>query len=122
MTQLPTSPSRTPARLAVVALLASLALPAAAQIDTQRPKDLELSSRQRVTSSLDATAPSPAEQREARALAAALFARPAAAARAADKAAPVTQADAVTVEPKSDWESKDGLQFGGKGLQFKSPF
>jgi hypothetical protein len=131
MTQYTSALIRTPAKLVPAALMAAIlaaqALPATAQVrpsiaDTWRsPNAAPVAPRPQVTSSLEATDPTPAEQREARALAAALFARPAAAAAAADKAVPITQADATPVEAKPEWENK-GLQFGGRGLQLKSPF
>ena len=131
MTQLTSGPIRRPASLVPAALtaaiLAACALPAFAQVatypaDTWRSPDAApVAPRKPVTSSLEATDPTPAEQREARALAAALFARPAAAAQAADNAVPISQADATPVEPKPEWANK-GLHFGGKGLLFKSPF
>jgi hypothetical protein len=136
MTQSTSGPIRKPASLAPAAMMAALlaahALPAfaqasasqtgASQANTWRSPDAApVPPRKPVTSSLGATAPTPAEQRQARTLAAALFARPAAAAAAVDKAVPITQADATPVEPKPEWENK-GLRFGGKGLLFKSPF
>lgn len=126
MTQSASGPIRVPASFGRAALLAAMltagALPALAQVETWRSPSAAVPPRQNVTSSLEATAPSATEQREARALAAALFAKPGAAARAADKAVPVTQFDAAAVQPKPEWAARDGLQFGGKGLLFKSPF
>jgi hypothetical protein len=131
MTQLTSGLIRKSASLVPAALLAAIlaahALPAFAQVGAstantwKSPNAAPVPPRAQVTSSLDATDPTPAEQRQARALAAALFARPAAAAAAADKAVPVTQADATPVEPKPEWANK-GLHFGGKGLLFNSPF
>jgi hypothetical protein len=136
MTQSTSGPIRKPARLATAALTAAIlaahALPAFAQASSAQnspsqantwrsPDSAPVAPRKPVTSSLEATAPTPAEQREARTLAAALFARPAAAAAAADKAVPITEAEAAPLERKPEWDNK-GLQFGGKGLLFKSPF
>lgn len=113
------------AGLALVTGLAMRALPAVAQpVDPFRPVTNQAPPKPKnATSDLDATALSPAEQRETRALASAVFAKPAAAARAGDKAVAAAQPDlAPTVQPKPEWSTRDGVQLGGKGLQIKSPF
>jgi hypothetical protein len=74
------------------------------------------------TSSAEATEPTPAEQREARKLATAIFAAPAAGQRAADKAAPPSTANVPPAQPKPEWLAEDGVRPGGDGLQVKTPF
>ena len=74
------------------------------------------------TSSLSATAPTDAEQREARKLATAIFAAPAAGQRAADKAAPPSAANVPAAPPKPEWLAEDKVGPGGEGLQVKTPF
>jgi hypothetical protein len=110
--------------LAAASILTIGALPAFAQTSPFEPRTDHAPPKPRnATSDLEATAPTAEEQRETRALASAVFAKPAAAARAADKAAPVTTPDlASPVQPKPEWSAKDGVQIGGKGLQIKSPF
>ncbi len=75
-----------------------------------------------VTSSAEATAPTATEQREARKLATAIFAAPAAGQRAADKAAPPSTADVPPAQPKPEWLVEDGVHAGGEVLQVKAPF
>ena len=77
--------------------------------------------RAHVTSSAAATAPTAKEQREARVLATAVFAKPAAAQRAADKVAPPAP-DLAQVQPKAEWTQHDGPQVGGDGLKVSTPF
>jgi len=112
------------ARLALAAMLGLCALPAAAQSSDPfaRPVEGPPPKPRTATSSLGATAPSPAELHHARVLATAVFARPAAAKAAADKVTAAAEAEAPAPEPKSDWTPTEGVQFGGKGLQFKTPF
>jgi hypothetical protein len=74
------------------------------------------------TSNISATEPTPAEQREARKLANAIFDAPAAGQRAADKAAPPTAANVPPAQPKAEWLADDKLGPGGQGLQVKTPF
>jgi hypothetical protein len=78
--------------------------------------------RARVTSDEAATQPTPAEQNEARALAAAVFAKPAAAKLAADNVAPAAAPDWSTVTPRAEWTSPPGFAPGGKGVKITSPF
>src|SRR3982751_1802565 len=59
--------------------------------------------RAHTTSRPAASAPPPPEQREARALAGAVFAKPAAAHRAAEKAAPPQDPELAAVQPKPEW-------------------
>ena len=114
---------------AIVLLLLVVAAPAAAQPQEEPwrppidPSSQVTANRDRTTSGPAATAPSPAEQREARVLAGAVFAKPAAAERAADKAAPVVEPDLGQVQPKPEWTSQSGgVGIGGKGVQVKTPF
>ncbi len=114
------------ARLSIFAGLSGLAFvvgwPAAAQVvEPWRSPAPPSAGRAQVTSGVDATAPTAGEQRQARALATAIFAKPAAAARAADKAAPPTPGLAA-VQPKPEWSQKDGPQVGGDGLTVSRPF
>jgi hypothetical protein len=74
------------------------------------------------TSSAEATEPTASEQREARKLATAIFAAPAAGQRAADKAAPPSTANVPPAQPKPEWLAEDGVRPGGEGLQVKAPF
>lgn len=124
MTQLGSRRLRTTARFAVAALLGLSALPALAEpADPFRaPVEGAPPKPRNATSSLGATAPSAAELREARTLAGAVFARPAAAKVAADKATAAVQADGPPLQPKPDWIPTEGVQLGGKGLEIKTPF
>ncbi|MGZ6013162.1 MAG: hypothetical protein ACXWK0_15070 [Caulobacteraceae bacterium] len=74
------------------------------------------------TSSTSATQPTEAEQRQARKLAQALFAAPAAGQRAADKAAPPSAAKVPPASPKAEWLAEDKVGPGGEGVQVKTPF
>jgi hypothetical protein len=77
------------------------------------------------TSSLDATkAPvaTPEQQRETRTLATAVFARPAAGQRAADKAAEAYAPPIPPAEPKAEWLADEGVHLRGKGLELSAPF
>ena len=118
--------------LALFALVAA-ASPALAQLQTQnraepwraptdQPGSRPLDNRARVTSDASATEPSPAEQRQARLLAAALFAKPGAAQRAADKAAPAVPPDYAEVQPKPEWTDTAGVAPGGRGVKVTRPF
>lgn len=78
--------------------------------------------RAHVTSSEGAAQPSAAEQREARALAVAVFGKRAAAQKAADKVAAANTPAIPPAEPKPEWLAKDGLQAGGKGMKVTTPF
>ena len=124
MTQLTTGRLRIFAGLAVTAILAAYAPSSFAQPDPFQPAlDHAQPKPRAATSDLLASAPTPAEQRETRALAGAVFAKPAAAARAADKAVAATQPDLTPpVQPKPEWANKDAVQVTGKGLEIKSPF
>jgi len=112
------------ARMALAAMLALSALPALAQASDPFAKPVEgpPPKPRNATSSLGATAPSPAELHDARTLATAVFARPAAAKAAADKVTAAAEADLPPLQPKADWTSSEGVQLGGKGLQIKTPF
>ncbi len=123
MTQLTLRPIRVSAVLfATAVLMGSGPSALAQQPDPRQPTpQFDPPKPRNATSDLDATAPSPQEQRETRSLAAAVFAKPAAAARAADKAAP-PQPDLNIVQAKPEWSTKEGLQVGDKGVEFKSPF
>src|SRR5258708_39033807 len=108
---------------AALAAALAVATPAAAQVfePKRTPTDEGAPNRAHVTSDLDATKPSPSEQREARALAVAVFAKPAAAQRAADKVAEANGPPIPPAEPKPEWVAKDGLQVGGKGMKITTP-
>jgi hypothetical protein len=77
------------------------------------------------TSSLEATQTTAAtltQQRETRTLATAVFAKPAAAQRAADKAAEAYEPAIPPAAPKDEWLD-DGVHLGGKKLfQLTAPF
>jgi hypothetical protein len=74
------------------------------------------------TSSLEATKPTAADQRQSRALAAAVFSRPAAAHRAADKASAANTPPIPPTDPKPEWLGEQGVHFGGEGVQVSKPF
>jgi hypothetical protein len=79
--------------------------------------------KDRTTSGEGATQPSAAEQRAARNLASAVFAKAGAAQRAAEKAAPEQTPDLGAVQPKPEWTGdKSGVGVGGKGVEIKQPF
>jgi hypothetical protein len=79
-----------------------------------------------VTSSLDATtttASTLTQQRESRTLATAVFAKPAAAQRAANKAAEAYEPAIPPAAPKSEWLTEEGVHFSGKSLlKLSAPF
>jgi hypothetical protein len=86
------------------------------------PTDEAAPNRKPVTSGDSTAKPaSPAEQREAKALAVAVFAKPAAAKKAAEKVEDANAPAIAPAEPKPEWVDK-GLQVGGKGLQVTKPF
>lgn len=77
------------------------------------------------TSSLDATKTTAAtltQQRETRTLATAVFATPAAAQRAADKAAAAYEPPIAPAAPKAEWLNEDSVHFGGRFLELTAPF
>lgn len=123
MTQLTSRRSGALARFTLAAMLAVSALPALAQTTDPFARTVEGAppKPRNATSGLEATAPSPAELHDARALATAVFNRPAAAKAAADKVTAAAQVDVPPLQPKAEW-SPDGVQIGGKGLQIKTPF
>jgi hypothetical protein len=102
----------------------SLAAPAAAQVfePPRAVPDETAANRAHVTSGPDATKPAPSEQRDARALAVAVFAKPAAAHRAAEKVEEANAPVIAPAEPKPEWVAKDGVQVGGKGMKVTTPF
>ena len=112
--------------LCIAAVLA--AWPASAQegIDPSRGVDAATGAKPRTaTSDLTATTPvaTPAERREARALTTAIFAKPAAAAKAVEKVDAANQPDLSAVHPKAEWTpEKSGLGVGGKGVKLTAPF
>jgi hypothetical protein len=118
---------RLSARLGLAAAAASLVLSfpffAAAQLKPGLPlSDQPLPVPPKATSTEAAQTATAAEQRDARKLAAAVFAESAAAARAADKVDAANQPDFNRVDPKPEWSAPTGPQIGGKGLQIKTPF
>jgi hypothetical protein len=120
------------AQVAILAAFLLSASAAAAQPATNRaepwrtpadqPGTRAAENRARVTSDTSATGPSPAEQKEARALAAAVFAKPAAAQRAVDKVAPEAAPEWAAVQPKAEWSDKGELVPGGRGVKVTTPF
>jgi hypothetical protein len=131
MTQRPFGPVRTPAMLALTLVAIAAAGPALAQAGDQRADtrvepwsapEAPPGKPRTATSSTSATEPTPAEQREARKLATAIFAAPGAGQRAADKAAPPSTAKVPPAQPKAEWLAADGVRPGGDGLQVKTPF
>jgi hypothetical protein len=116
----------------IVAVGAPVAAPAAAQVPQsamptqppgfRTPIDEAAPNRKPVTSGEPTARPaSPAEQREAKALAVAVFAKPAAAKKAVEKVEDANAPPIAPAEPKPEWVDK-GLQVGGKGLQVTKPF
>lgn len=112
-------------------LTIAVATPASAQpsqsvTDPLRPLQPDFVAKPRTaTSDLSATAPvaTPVDRRETHALTAAVFGKPAAAAKAERKVDAATQPDLSAVQPKPEWtEPKSGLNVGGKGLEIKAPF
>ena len=103
----------------VVAALACVGGSAAAQEEEYRPN---APAAPKATSSLGATAPTAAETKEVKALTAAVFAKPAAAARAVDKATTDSQPDFAVTIPKPESPLPDGFRPGGKGVEIKTPF
>ena len=86
------------------------------------PSEQAAPDRTRVTSSEDASKASPNEQRLARDLAVAVFDKPAAAKRAADKATKANPIAITPADPKPEWLAKDGVQIGGGGMKVTTPF
>jgi hypothetical protein len=124
---------RSIACLTLAALACGLAAPAGAQSTAPNraepwrgPSDAPgmkaAENRARVTSDASATAPTPAEQREARNLAAAIFAKPGAAQAAAEKAAPDATPDYAEVQPRPEWTTPTGVVPGGRGVKVTAPF
>ena len=76
------------------------------------------------TSDLSATKPvaTPSERREAHALTTAIFAKPGAAARAAEKVDAANQPDLSLTPPRPEWTEDKGLAAGGRGVEIKTPF
>jgi hypothetical protein len=90
------------------------------RVPAGQPYTTPAGNKARVTSDVTATEPSPAEQKEARALAAAVFAKPAAAQRAVDKVAPDAAPDWAAVQPREEWTDK--VAPGGRGVKVTAPF
>jgi len=122
------SPTRLLLCAAGLAALAFSAWPAAAQEESYRaPKPEAAAVPPKATSDLTAatqTAQTPAQQRDAKALATAVFAKPAAKAKAAQKLEDANHPELATVQPKPEWTGEKGgtLGVGGKGVQVKTPF
>lgn len=107
-------------RLAIVAAaLACASGFAAAQEETYRPN--APAPPPKATSSLAATAPTATETKEVKALTAAVFAKPAAAAHAVEKVTAASQPDFAVAAPKES-PLPDGFRPGGKGVEIKAPF
>lgn len=86
------------------------------------PLDEVAPNRKPVTSG--ATAPKPAsieEQRKEKALAVAVFGKPAAAKKAVEKIEDANAPPIPPAEPKPEWTDK-GFEAGGKGVIVKKPF
>jgi hypothetical protein len=120
------------AALAGAAVFLSAAGAHAQQDQWRGPDDIESSRAPEhaplpphATSSLDATKTTAAtltQQRETRNLATAVFAKPAAAQRAGDKAAAAYAPPIAPAAPKPEWLAADGIHAGGKGLELSTPF
>jgi hypothetical protein len=111
------------AAFAAVAILVSAGSIAHAQNQRRADDNVE---PPHATSSIDATTTTAAtltQQRESRTLATAVFAKPAAAQRAADKAAEAYEPPIAPAPPKTEWLSDDGVRLGGKrALTVTAPF
>jgi len=108
---------------AAVSLVLNFPIAVGAQVRPGLPlSDQPLPVPPKVTSTEAAQTASAAEQRDARKLATAVFAEPAAAARAAEKVDAANQPDFNKVEPKPEWKATDGPRIGGKGMEIKTPF
>jgi hypothetical protein len=108
-------------RLAMVAAaLALIGGPTAAQAQAYRPNPPEPPPK--ATSSIEATTPTQAETKEAKALTAAVFAKPAAAAHAVQKITADSQPDFAVTISKPESPLPDGFRPGGKGVEIKTPF
>jgi hypothetical protein len=88
----------------------------------ETPGSSPSANRAKVTSDETATQPTAAEQRKARALAAAIFAKPAAAQRAAENAAPEPEPEWAAQQPRAEWTDKSGVAPGGRGVKATTPF
>ena len=124
-------PLLAPLGLAVAAAVMAAAAPALAQLGDPRADERVEPWRnpepppgkpRNATSSTSATEPTAAEQREARKLATAIFAAPAAGQRAADKVAPPSAAKVPPASPKAEWLAEEKVGPGGEGVQVKTPF
>jgi hypothetical protein len=122
---MPCRPSPLPNTLAAaaIALALSVATPAAAQVETwiEQTSDTSIESAP-VTSMASAIEPTAIEQRAARAFAAVVFASPAAAMRAGEKAEAAMQPDLAAVQPKPKWVADARLRVTGDGVQVKATF
>lgn len=124
------SATRTALRLAATAALALVAAGhAVAQSQNGDPEPWHNPAqgappvKPHATSSLEATSkPAASEQHQSRALAAAVFSRPAAAQRAADKATAANIPPIPPTDPKPEWLGESGPRFGGEGVQVTKPF
>jgi hypothetical protein len=131
MTQAPRVPTQLLAVAAALALAAvagsALAQPASQDrdqdhVEAWRSPEPPPGKPRTATSSISATGPTEAEQREARKLATAIFDAPSAGQRAADKAAPPAAAKVPPASPKAEWLADEKVGPGGEGLQVKAPF
>lgn len=118
---------RTPLVMLGSALAAiALASSARAQTQTDDPEPWRSpqgpAAKPRATSSLNATKPTAADQHQSRMLAGAIFAKPGAAQRAADKAAAANTPPIPPTDPKREWLAEPGVRLGGEGLQVSKPF
>jgi len=89
---------------------------------TDQPGMKAAENRARVTSDVAAAGPSASEQKEARALAAAVFAKPAAGQRAADKVGPDATPEWAVPPPRSEATEKAEIAPGGRGVKLTKPF
>jgi hypothetical protein len=91
------------------------------------PGEPSLAIKPPVTSDISATqGPGPAtplEQRETRTLASAIFSKPGAAQKAADKASAANDPVIPPTDPKAEWfGDQQNVKVGGKGLLVTAPF
>jgi hypothetical protein len=111
--------------LAAASLAAGSALAQSAEEPWRAPTPDLVAKPRTATSSLEATTPvaTPAERKQARTLTTAVFAKPAAAARAAEKVDQALQPDLSAVQPKPEWTTpKGGVGMGEKGMTITTPF
>ncbi|MBS0360452.1 MAG: hypothetical protein JSR98_03655 [Proteobacteria bacterium] len=88
----------------------------------RNPAQGEPTPKPKATSSLAATQAAAQDDHQSRALAAAIFARPSAAQKAANKVSAANASKITPADPKPEWVNEQGVRFGGEGLEVSKPF